>query len=50
MVRGLAHAGKRGLSRGAEVCFLEFYDAVGFIIAMWEGVEIAVATTLRRCR
>ena len=49
VVRGLAHAGA-GSSEGAEVAFLEFYDAVGFFVAMWEGVEIAVAITLHRCR
>ena len=36
MVRSLAHAGKRGLSRGAEVYFLEFYDAVGLFVEVWE--------------
>ena len=27
----------RGLRRGAEVAFLEVYDAVGLFVAVWEG-------------
>ena len=35
VVRGLAHAGA-GSSEGAEVAFLEFYDAVGLFVEVWE--------------